>query len=81
MLKFILISFLFMYLFFKLGGFILRILFPSLNPNRQKHAHTRYRKQTKHPADGNVDIQIDRNQKRKKTDFKGGDYINYEEVD
>ncbi len=86
MLKFLLLSILGFYIFMKIGGFVLRTFFGSLGSDRNQRHFTnagqrppkRYR-----PRDGNlnVDSMPDNKSKRKGTDYQGGEYVDYEEVD
>ncbi len=83
MLKFLIITFLILYLIFKFGGFLLRMFFKSLgNRVHQKYAeqHTTYSR-TK-PRGSNVDeeYKTPSSASQKKAEFKGGEYVDYEEV-
>lgn len=86
MIKFLIITFLILYLIFKFGGFLLRIFFNNIgNRVHQKFAEqgmngTTYTK-TK-PKGSNVEVEFAANQngQKSKTEFKGGDYVDYEEV-
>jgi hypothetical protein len=86
MIKFLIITFLILYLVFKFGGFLLRIFFNTLgNRVHQKFAeqgangHT-YSK-TK-PKGSNVEVEFaaNKNGQNGKPEFKGGEYVDYEEV-
>lgn len=82
MLKFLLILFLVFYLFIKVGGFIMKTLFSGFS-NQQQGTGRNQNTQTKRPADGNVNIEYIPNSNKSnptKKDFKGGDYVDYEEV-
>lgn len=86
MFKFLLLLFLFIYIIAKLGGFILRALFSGFSSQaRQQTFHSQsQRAQQRQPRDGNVSIDYNPKEKRQSKDggnFKGGDYVNYEEVD
>ncbi len=78
MLKFLLILGIIFYLIYKVSGFITRGLFTTGSSRR---AQTGRRNKSKmHPSDGNVDV--DYIPKDRKSDsFKGGEYVDYEEVD
>jgi anionic cell wall polymer biosynthesis LytR-Cps2A-Psr (LCP) family protein len=83
MIKFLLIIFFVIYLFVKIGGFIMRTLFSGFvknQQNAQQNQNTQYKK----PSDGNVNIEYipgsDKNKTTNKEGFKGGDYVDYEEV-
>lgn len=86
-LKFILIFFLFFWLVFKLGGFFVRLFLGKVaNEARQNHgSQYQYQQQRQQqPKDGNVNIDYmpkdAKGKKSNKTNFKGGDYVDYEEV-
>jgi len=83
MIKFLLIIFFVIYLFVKIGGFIMRTLFSGFVKNQQNAQHNQ-NTQYKKPTDGNVNIEyIPDSKKTKPTNkegFKGGDYVDYEEV-
>ena len=78
MLKFLLILGIVFYLVYKVSGFLTRGLFAG---GSSKRAQTQGRNRTKvRPPDGNLDVDhIPKN--RKPDSFKGGDYVDYEEVD
>ncbi|PIB36907.1 hypothetical protein BFP72_16605 [Reichenbachiella sp. 5M10] len=82
MLKFIVIFFLFFWIVFKLGGFLVRMFFGNMaNQSRQNTTQQNY--QQRQPSEGNVHIDYVPKQKKGKVDkhdFKGGDYVDYEEV-
>jgi len=74
MLKFLLILLLFIYLSFRIGGYLLRLLLGGNNPDQQRREYKKTR-----PRDGNVDV--DYMPKKGKKGYDGGDYVDYEEVD
>lgn len=81
MLKFLIITFIIFYLIFKFGGLLLRMLFRALgNKVQQKYAeqHSTYSR-TK-PKGSNVEVEFNNTPPRKKAEFKGGEYVDYEEV-
>ncbi|MCV9388255.1 DUF4834 family protein [Reichenbachiella ulvae] len=86
MLKFILIFFLFFWLVFKLGGFFVRLFLGKVanEARQQQGGQYQYQQQQKQqPRDGNVNIDYvpkEKGKKNDKTNFKGGDYVDYEEV-
>lgn len=85
MLKFILIFFLFFWIVFKLGGFFMRVFLGKVaNDARQNHAGQSQYQQHRQPADGNVHIDYipkkEAGKNKKGGDFRGGDYVDYEEV-
>lgn len=80
MLKFFLITFLVFYLLFRFGGFLFRLLFGISNTRSQTYSEGHTRSRTGNPKD---DINIDYIPKDKKDSsgkYRGGDYIDYEEV-
>lgn len=85
MFKFLLLLFLFLYVVAKAGGFILRFLFSGFSSQRsQTFQSQNQRAQYRQSEDGNVHIDYNPTNRQKTKDggsFKGGDYINYEEVD
>lgn len=80
MLKFLLILFLIGYLFFKIGGFLFRLFLGRT----AKAAQERQYKQNNKGRTTKDGINIDHipNQKGKRTggNFKGGEYVDYEEL-
>jgi len=85
MFKLLLITFLIIFIFVKVGGFIMRMLFSGFvkkyqNTSGQNHRQSQYKK----PSDGNVNIDYIPSEGKKgkpsNTDFKGGDFVDYEEV-
>ena len=70
MLKFLLILVLVIYALSKLGLF--RIFVQSNKGYNERQYDRR--------GDGNVNIDHNPNQNRKKSEFKGGEYVDYEEV-
>ena len=84
MFKFLLILFVLLWLFIRLGGFIVKLLFSgSANQQRQSFNSNQQRSQYRKPSDGNVNIDYipDAKKERKKNgDIQGGDYVDYEEI-
>jgi hypothetical protein len=80
MFKFLLILFLIGYLFFKIGGFLFRLFLGRT----AKAAQERQYKQNNKGRTTKEGLNIDHvpNQKGKRTggNFKGGEYVDYEEV-
>ncbi len=72
MLRFLLILSLIMFVVFKLGGFFFRLAAGS-NTNRNPQ-------QASNRNSGNVNINRNPQQTSKNRDFKGGEYIDYEEI-
>lgn len=80
MLKFLIITFLILYLIFKFGGFLLRMFFKSLGDRvQQKYAEQHNSYHTTKPRGSNVDVKF-KPSTQKKAEFKGGEYVDYEEV-
>lgn len=78
MLKFLLILGIVFYLIYKVSGFLTKGLFAT---GQRRAAQNQARNKSKvHPSDGNVDVDYIPKD-RKKDSFKGGDYVDYEEVD
>ncbi|WP_421894027.1 DUF4834 family protein [Marinoscillum sp.] len=84
MLKFLLIIALISYLIYRVGGFLFRILFLSAQQQRQQYQSTGQSNQQharKRAAGSNLDIDyVPGERKNEKKDFRGGDYVDYEEV-
>jgi hypothetical protein len=85
MIKFLLITFLICYLIYKLGGFLLKYFFISLGnkmQDSQSFQQSSHSYQNRRSTNGDVDIDyIPKNGQPKKTkDFKGGEYVDYEEI-
>jgi hypothetical protein len=79
MIKFLIITFLILYLLFKVGGFLLRMLFYTIGNRAQQRFSGNGQQYTRtKPKDANVDVEY--RQSTKKPEFKGGEYIDYEEV-
>ena len=77
MLKYLLIIFLFLFLIFRVGGFIFKIL--GGGSSSQKRASGG--KQDRYtPKGGNVNVDFQPGKQRKKKDFDDGEYVDYEEV-
>jgi len=76
MLKFLLIVFIISYAVYKLGGFFFKVLTLGGNATPQNQRQAR---PSKRPSGGNVDINyVPKN--GEKDDFKGGEYVDFEEV-
>ncbi|MFY0627680.1 MAG: DUF4834 family protein [Reichenbachiella sp.] len=81
--KFILIFFLGFYLLSKIGGFLVRLFFGNLAKHQRQQQNHHGSKSYRKPSDGNVNIEYapeDRKSVSTEKDFKGGDYVEYEEV-
>lgn len=91
-MKFLLITILIFYLIYRVGGFFFRMLFASAFQQQQRHYQNRQQNghqqngyqqnRTKTPPNSNVRVEyVPREDERKeKKDFKGGQYVDYEEV-
>ncbi len=81
MVKFLVIFGFLFYVLFKLGGFFLRMFFGGTMAQRASQGQRHY--QQPKPEEGNVHIdyvpEAQENKPQKK--FKGGDYVDFEEVD
>jgi len=78
MLKIFAILFL-LYFFFRSIGHVVRLIFGS-TVSRSQNANTNQQRQ-RTTRDGLHVDSAPQNQKSRKSDFKGGDYVDYEEVD
>ena len=85
MLKFLLIVILVGFLLFKVLGLFFRVLLGGSATERSHgRAHQNQYNSSKRNADGNINIDyVPGNGKEKKApkNFKGGEYVDYEEVD
>ncbi|MGB3183128.1 MAG: DUF4834 family protein [Cyclobacteriaceae bacterium] len=93
-MKFLLIFLLVIFVIYKLSGFFMRILFSTLSNSardtfagHQQQRANRAADESKHqrPMDGNVNIDYVPGEQKKqpskpKTKFKGGEYVDYEEI-
>ncbi|GAA5031916.1 hypothetical protein GCM10011506_24850 [Marivirga lumbricoides] len=86
MFKVLLITFLIGYIFFKVGGFLFRIFLGGLGAkyatqNGRQHFNNQSQ-QKKKTADGiNIEfVPEDDKNKRSASNFKGGEYVDYEEI-
>ena len=91
MLKFLIISIIFIYVVYKVSGFLLKIFYPIQNARRaqaeferQRDFGPEYRRQQKQqPPNGNIyvdHVPEERKKSRTTEDFKGGEYVDFEEV-
>ena len=97
MLKFLLISILFIYVVYKASNFVIKLLFPIQHARRMQAEFARkngfgpkYRReqqqrqyQSQRAPDGSVHVDyVPKEEKKERTteDFKGGEYVDYEEV-
>ncbi|MEL7004712.1 MAG: DUF4834 family protein [Bacteroidota bacterium] len=81
MLKFLLIVLIIGYVFFKGLGFIMRTMFGVSGRGTAQNFNREY--QTRRSNSGNVDVNYDPRGKSKKgkANFKGGEYVDFEEVE
>lgn len=90
MLKFIIITVIFIYVVFKVSGFILKIFDTLLGrtdsgtgAQSRKFGPEHRRQKYRQPANGNVNIEYipeEDKKERASKDFRGGEYVDYEEV-
>lgn len=87
MLKFLIILFVIGYLFYKVGGFFFRVLSGFGGADQQSYQQHRrqeqYNQQKKKPSGGNVNIDYmpdSQKKNRSSKNFKGGEYVDYEEI-
>lgn len=88
MLKFLLILILFFYVFYKVGGFIMRALYfgsgRQFQQRQQQYQKPNSRGNTTYARNGEVKVEYiseDEIKKRKSSSTnKGGEYVDYEEV-
>ena len=78
MLKFLAILFIVSYLTYKVGGFLMRALSIALG---QDPTQRNFRGKSKKSKDGNVNIDyVPKDKKGDNKGYKGGDYVDYEEL-
>lgn len=75
MFKFLLIVFILSYVVYRVGGFFFKIL--TLGGSAQRPPRNQSHKR---PPGANVDVDYAPQNKKSKKDFKGGEYVDYEEV-
>ncbi|MBV6641533.1 MAG: DUF4834 family protein [Cyclobacteriaceae bacterium] len=84
MLKIIIISVLVLYLVFKLVGFAFRIMFGAAYEQQRKARQgqqQQYTTRRKAPNSNlNIDTQPENQRAKSSKEYKGGDYVDYEEV-
>ena len=82
MFKVFIIIFIALWIFVKLGGFFVKLFFGGLTNNQTRQQSGQNQQRTRQPSDGNVNIDYNPKSKQevKGKDFKGGDYVDYEEV-
>lgn len=84
MLKVFLITLLVIFVLVKIGGFIFRTMFWMLGVRAQKDNPVQRQTQTRQTyrnADGiEINYVPEKDTKKQKTNFNGGEYVDYEEV-
>lgn len=82
MLKFVIISILVIYLIFRLIGFAFRLMFGAAYEQQRKAQQGRQQQYTEKRRAPNSNLNIDHKPNGEKAgkDFRGGDYVDYEEV-
>lgn len=84
MLKVIIISVLVIYLVFKLVGFAFRIMFGAAYEQQKRTRQAQQQQNnTRRKAPNsnlNIDTQPENKQGRSNKEYKGGDYVDYEEI-
>ena len=92
MLKFLLITIIFIYVIYKASNFVLKIFFPLEHARRMQQEYARNnkfgpkyrREQQQHRTpDGHIHVDHippEEKKTRSTQDFKGGEYVDYEEV-
>jgi len=82
MLKFLIILFLVFYLVYKFGGFLLKGLFSTNEAGKKDKEFKRERSSKFKPSDGNVNVDyVPREGSKKPGNYKGGEYVDYEDVE
>lgn len=77
MIKFLLIAVLVIYSFYRVASFLFKFVFGGFAKNQFNSTQQRSRKAPN--SNLNVD-RVPREQSGKKSDFQGGDYVDFEEV-
>ena len=95
MLKFLLISIIFIYVVYKASNFVIKLFFPIEHARRMQKEYARkngfgpkYRReqqqhQSRRAPDGSIHVDfVPKEEKRERSteDFKGGEYVDYEEI-
>ncbi|MFT6037039.1 MAG: hypothetical protein ACJAT1_000878 [Marivirga sp.] len=83
MFKFLLILFIIGYVFVKVGGFIFRMFLGGIGAKSafQQAAQNGQQQQKKRTADGiSIDFVPEDKNKRRAKNFRGGEYVEYEEL-
>lgn len=83
MFKFLLILFIVGYIFVKVGGFIFRMFLGGLGAKSSQQQYTsRNRAQQKRKTADGISIEFEPEDKSKRSakNFRGGEYVDYEEI-
>lgn len=80
MFKFLLILFLIGYLFFKIGGFLFRLFLGRTAKAAQERQYQQNNSGRKTKDGINIDHVPNQKNKRDGGNFKGGEYVDYEDV-
>lgn len=80
MLKFLIILVLILYVFYKTAGFLFRLVFGNLRSD-PGHFNNRNHQQSRKAPGTNLNIdKVPQGQAKKDGTFKGGEYVDFEEV-
>lgn len=77
LLKVLITLILILYLFYKVSGFLFKIVFGGLRNDPSQFR----RSQQRRAPDSNLNIDSIPSQKKDRNSFKGGEYVDFEEVD
>ena len=94
MLKFLLITIIFIYVVYKASNFVIKLFFPLEYARRMQAEYARkngfgpkhrrdQQRQSRRAPDGSINVDyVPKDEKRERStqDFKGGEYVDYEEV-
>ncbi len=82
MFKFLILIFIFFFVIVRIGGFVIKLLFSGFGGQQRNTFDRDEKQQQKKPRDGNVSIDYVPDSKKKDSQkFKGGDYVDYEEME
>lgn len=83
MIKFLVITFLVGYLIFKLTGLFFKYLTGGQSyTGKGQQSNQKYNASSQQPGDGNIRVDyVPNHEDKEKKNFKGGEYVDYEEVD
>ncbi len=80
-MKFLLISVITFIILFRLISFFFRILINTSGRYQPQDRHQQYQGRSAKNGDIHVDYNTDKRRKKRGSDFKGGEYVDYEEVE